>query len=106
MIYVLCLYVLGIVIKRHCGQSQITHLLSELMGCKFGTMKQGLRESMYEAQAKRGDKRQEIDVCLCLRLYSVGCDRSYQRHKQVVLALDVTYLTNRFTILAVSEESR
>ena len=103
LLYVLSLYVLGMVIMRHCGQSQIAYLLSELMGCKLGTMKHRLRELMYEAQAKCGDKRQEIDVSQCFApLLSWVLSKFTDEPKQVVLALDATYLTNRFTILAVS----
>lgn len=103
LIYVLSLYVLGMVIVRHCGQSQITALLSGLMDCEFNTMRQRLREWTYEAKQKRGSQRQEVDVSSCFApLLTWVLSKFTGQHKQVVLALDVTYLGDRFIILAVS----
>ena len=102
-IYVLSMYVLGMVIVRHCGQTQIAALLSQLMGCEFGTMKQRLRELTYEASAKSGEKRHEVDVKSCFApLLRWVLSKFRVEHKQVVLALDATYLVDRFIILAVS----
>lgn len=43
-IRVLSLYVFGLVMVRHCGQTQIAVFLSELLGCRYGSLKQRLRE--------------------------------------------------------------
>ncbi|MDQ7037524.1 MAG: hypothetical protein Q9P01_22585 [Anaerolineae bacterium] len=103
MFYVLTLYVLGMVMVRHCGQSQIATFLTGLMGCKFGTMKQRLREFTYEAEGKRGQKRQAVDVKSCFApLLGWVLSKFRANNKQVVLAMDATYLKDRFVILAVS----
>jgi hypothetical protein len=93
-IYVLSLYVLGMVIMRHSGQSQIATFLSGLLGCKVGTMKQRLRELTYEAEHKRGSNRRSLDVQSCFGpLLGWVLSKFSSEHKQVVIALDVTYLT-------------
>ena len=84
-IYVLSLYVLGMVIMRHCGQTQIATFLSGLMDCHFGSMKH------------------EVDVKSCFApLLGWVLAKFKGDQRQVVLALDATYLTDRFVILAIS----
>jgi hypothetical protein len=103
MLYVLALYVLGMVITRHCGQTQIATMLSGLVRCQFGTMKQRLREFTYAAQHKRGDKRCTVEVERCFApLLGWVLSKFAGDQQQVVLALDATYLKDRFVILAVS----
>ena len=103
MRYVLALYVLGMVIMRHCGQSQIATFLGGLLGQKPNTVRQRLRELTYEAPRKRGDKRQALDVQGCFApLLSWVLAKFRGDQRQLVLALDATYLGERFVILAVS----
>ncbi len=103
LITVLSLYVFGMVVMRHCGQTQIATFLSGLLRCQFGTMKRRLRELTYEAEAKSGQKRRALDVEDCFApLLSWVLSKFDPKHKQVVIALDATTLGNRFTILAVS----
>lgn len=102
-IYVLALYVLGMVLVRHCGQTQIAALLSGVMGCKFGTMKQRLREFTYAAADKRGDQRCEVVVSSCFApLVAWVLSKFSRSDKQVVIVLDATYLRDRFVLLVVS----
>lgn len=103
MIYVLSLYVLGMVMVQHCGQTQIATFLSGLLGCKVGSMKQRLRELTYEADSKRGQKRQSLDVSSCFAaLLGWVLSKFKGENRQLVLAMDATYLKDRFVILAVS----
>lgn len=100
---VLSLYVFGMVMLRHCGQTQIATFLSGLCECKYGNMKQRLRELTYESRAKCGSQRKELEVRSCftpLLRWVLSCMDTSQ--KQVVLAFDATYLGDRFIILAVS----
>jgi len=103
LITVLSLYAFGMVMLRHCGQTQIATFLSGLCECKYGNMKQRLRELTYETQAKCGSQRCQLEVRGCfapLLGWVLSCmDTSY---KHVVLAFDATYLGDRFIILAVS----
>lgn len=103
MIYVLALYVLGMVILRHCGQVQIATFLGELLHRKPETMKGRLRELTYEAPKKRGEKRHELTVSTCFSpLLSWVLAKFDSENRQLVLALDATYLGDRFVILVVS----
>lgn len=102
-IYVLSLYVLGMVVMQHSGQSRIATFLSGLTGCSFGTMKQRLREFTYESARKQGEKRQEVEVKTCFApLLGWVLSKFNGEHKQLVLAMDATYLKDRFVILAIS----
>ena len=101
--YVLSMYVFGTIVMKHCGQSRIAALLSRLQKTSFGSMRQRLRELTYEAERKRGEQRRELDVQACfapLLRWVIGKFKGEQ--KQVVLALDATYLKDRFVILAIS----
>ncbi len=103
LIHVLTLYVFGMVLMRHCGQSGIASFLSGLVGCRYGTMKQRLREFTYESGQKRGRKRQELDVTTCFApLLAWVLSKFRGKSQQVVLAMDATYLKDRFVILALS----
>lgn len=103
VLYVLSLYVFGTIILKHCGQSRIVGLLSRLKKTSFWTMRQRLRELTYEADHKRGEQRQEVDVKGCFApLLRWVLDKFTGDQKQVVLALDATYLKDRFVILAIS----
>lgn len=102
-IYVLSLYVLGMVIMRHCGQSGIATLLSGMTGSSYNSLRQRLRELTYDAKHKRGRDRQEIEVSGCFApLLAWVLSQFHSDDNQVVLALDATYLKDRFIILAVS----
>lgn len=103
VIYVLSLYVFGMVVTKHCGQTQIASFLAGLTDCAYGTMRQRLREFTYEAERKRGRNRQEVNVKACFApLLSWVISKFRADHRQVVLAIDATYLKDRFVILAVS----
>lgn len=103
MLYVLSLYVFGTIVMKHCGQSRIAGLLSRLQKTSYGTMRQRLREFTYEAEGKRGEQRQEVDVQTCFApLLKWVLAKFTGDQKQVVLALDATYLKDRFVILALS----
>lgn len=102
-IYVLTLYVFGMVIMRHCGQTQIATFLSGLLDYKFGTIKQRLREFTYGAEHKQGQNRQEVLVSACFApLLGWVLSKFREENRQLVLAIDATYLRDRFVILAVS----
>lgn len=103
LIYVLSLYVYGVVMVRHCGQTQVVTFLSGLLNYRYYTMRQRLRELTYDSSDKRGIKRKELDVQTCfapLLSWILSLFRGKQR--QVVIALDATTLRNRFVILSVS----
>lgn len=60
LIYVLSLYVYGVVMVRHCGQTQVVTFLSGVLEYPYYTMRQRLRELTYDSQDKRGHKRKTL----------------------------------------------
>lgn len=96
-------YVFGMVMMRHCGQTQIATLLSGLIEMPFGNVRQRLREIMYEPAQKRGDNRQAIEVKSCfVPLLKWVLAKFKVPPSEIVLACDATYLKDRFVVLAVS----
>lgn len=103
LIYVLSLYVYGVVMVRHCGQTRVVTFLSGLLDYPFYTMRQRLRELMYDSGDKRGHKRKALEVSDCFApLLGWVLSRFRGEQGQVVLALDATTLRDRFVILSVS----
>lgn len=96
-------YVYGMLILQHCGQTQIATLLGELFDEPFHNVRQRLRELTYEQAAKRGKHRRELVVSSCFApLLKWVMKTLSTQNKQVVLALDATYLGDRFVVLAIS----
>jgi hypothetical protein len=98
---VLALWSFGIACTHTCGRATVATFLALLLGRKADTVEHQLREWCYEAPAKRGSKRQELDVTTCfvpllrwiVHLWSGTA---------LALALDATNLGDRFTILTIS----
>jgi hypothetical protein len=59
---VLALWSFGIVVMQSSGLTTVTGFLAELLGCKESAMRQRLREWYWDEKAKKGEKRQELDV--------------------------------------------
>lgn len=100
-IRVLAEYSFGVAVTKDAGQNTVATFLAQLYDAKFNTIRQRLRELTYDATSKRGDDRREIDVTesfgALLRWVLSGWEDDH-----VVLALDPTYLGDRFVILSVS----
>jgi hypothetical protein len=98
---VLALWSLGMVLARSCALSAVTVFLAAWQGRQENTVRQQLREFCYEAEAKRGAKRQAVVVESCfvplLRWVLAGYTGT-----QLALALDATTLGQRFVVLAIS----
>ena len=107
LVYILSLYVFGMVIVKHCGQTQIATFLSGLLGYKFGTIKQRLREFTYEAERKQGRNRQEVDVSTCFApLLQWVLSKFRGENRQLVLAIDATYLPDAQAVTDAQGEWR
>ena len=65
---VLALWSFGMVLARSCALSAVSNLLAEGMQRNEQTVRQRLREWYYDAQRKRGTKRQELRVETCFPL--------------------------------------
>ena len=99
---VLALYSYGMAMTHHCGQTVITIFLALLLGITSQNLRQRLREWNYEASRKRGHKRREIQVEDHFAPLLSFILRHWREKKRLVLALDVTCLRDRHTILAIS----
>src|SRR3989440_8092474 len=98
---VLALWSFGMVLARSCALSAVSSLLAEGMQRNEQTVRQRLREWYYDAQRKRGTKRQELRVETCFPLL-LGWVVSWWHGTQLALALDATTLGQRFVVLAIS----
>ena len=63
--HVLALWSFWMVLARSCGTSSVAAVLAELLLSSVSTLRQQLREWSYDAQDKKGEQRQEVDVTLC-----------------------------------------
>lgn len=99
---VLAWYSYGMALTRQCGQTMVGLFLALLLETSWVNLRQRLREWNYEVEAKRGQQRRAVAV----QGQFVGLLRFILKHwvapKRLVLVLDVTYLRDRHTILAVS----
>jgi hypothetical protein len=98
---VLALWSLGMVLARSCALSAVSLLLAGGLDRKPNTVRQQLREWCYAAEAKRGERRQELDVTRCFAPL-LGWVLGWWQGTQVALALDATSLGDRFVVLALS----
>jgi hypothetical protein len=91
----------GMVLAHSCSVTAVAVQLADLLGQKFDTVKQRLRDWYCEAAAKAGTHRQQLDVRACfaplLRWVLTGWPC-----RQLAIALDATTLGQRFTTLAIS----
>src|SRR5437588_386326 len=90
-----------------CGMTRMCSYLSELLGQAMSTLRQKYREIYYEKEAKAGVKkgrfkRREIVVEDLFAALLRGVLRDWQGPKTLVLALDASTLTDRFTVLSIS----
>jgi hypothetical protein len=98
---VLALWSFGIVLARSCALTAVTVILAALLTCKENTVRQRLREFTYEAEAKRGTHRRDLDVTTCFQPLLAWVVSAWEG-TQLPLALDATYLGDHFVVLSVS----
>jgi hypothetical protein len=76
----------GIVLFDGCGMTRLSNGLSKVEQVPAGRLRQRLREFYYEAEAKRGKKRREVDVRACFGDLLAGILRDWHGEKQLSLA--------------------
>jgi len=104
---VLVLWSVGIVLAQSCGLTTVAVLLAYLLGCAETTIREQLRDwyrdAAHKSGAKRGRKRQHLEVSSCfaplLRWVIAWWEPNCQ---QIALAMDASTLGQRFTILTIS----
>ena len=99
---VLALYSYGMALTGHCGQTIVAGFLALLLDLKWQNVRMRLREWTYEATAKRGTTRQSVAVEPLFGPLLRWIMRDWHEKRRLMLALDVTYLRQRHTILMVS----
>jgi hypothetical protein len=97
-------WTLGALLARSVCLSAVACVLARLRGQKDNTVRQRLREWYYEAKAKRGAGRTEVDPGSCFGpLLRWVVDRwPPDGPRRLALAIDPTTLGDRFTVLCVS----
>lgn len=100
---ILAWYSFAVSVVQGCGISQVVCYLSEVFGQREETMRQRLRESLYDAGDKRGSHRREIDPILCfVPLFKWVLSHWISEDQIVFLGLDATTLRQTFTVLSIS----
>ena len=98
---VLALWSMGMVLARSCALTAVSLFVAQGLGRKPNTVRQQLREFCYEAKAKRGGPRQEVQVESCFAPLLAWILRGWEG-TQLALAVDATTLGQRFVVLVVS----
>lgn len=92
----------GILLFNGCGITRLSKGLAKIEQVPAGRLRQRLREFSYEAQAKRGNKRREVDVQVCFPDLLRAVLQGWQGKKELALAMDASTLGERFTVLSIS----
>lgn len=98
---VLALWSFGMVVARSCALTAVSGLLAAVLAAKENTVRQRLREGVYEATAKRGRQRRAVVVSNCF-VPLLRWVLSRWQGTQLALALDATTLGDRFVVLAIA----
>ena len=98
---VLALWSVGMVLARSCALTAVSLFLAKGLERKPNTVRQQLREWCYEAKAKRGQPRRELEVESCFAPL-LGWVLRWWEGNQLALAVDATTLGQRFVVLVVS----
>lgn len=92
----------GIVLTNGCGITKVGHWLAKLFRCPAERIRQRLREWYFEASAKRGEKRRQVNVEECFGDLLTWIVQGWEGSRELVLAMDATTLGERFTVLSIS----
>jgi hypothetical protein len=91
----------GMVVARSCAQPAVALFLAKRLGQKINTARQRRREFYQEADAKQGDRRQQLEVAACFAPLRRWVLRDWP-DRQVAVALDASTLGRLFVVLCVS----
>jgi hypothetical protein len=97
----LALWSFGMILAHSCSLSAVADVLSPLLGQSFNTMRERLRDTYREADAKAGKQRAELDVTLCWASWLAWILDGWKGN-QLAVAIDATSLGQRFTMLVIS----
>ena len=97
----LALWSLGMIVARSCSLTAVSWALVPLLGQKFYTIRERLRDWYREAEAKAGSQRAQLELGTCWAPWLAWVLDGWSS-QQLALALDATTLGTRFTVLAIS----
>jgi hypothetical protein len=99
----LALWSFGMVLAQSCGLTSVTASIAPLVQRSEDAVRQQLREWCYDAEDKRGVKRQTLDVTTCFApLLQWVLTWWAPTERRLALAMDASTLGQRFTVLSIS----
>lgn len=99
---VLGLFSYAMILTRGSGLTRLSTWLAQVEQVPAERLRQRLREFYYEAKAKRGKNRREVQVEECFADLLRGLLSGWQGRKELVLVLDASTLGERFVTLNLS----
>lgn len=97
----LALWSLGMIIARSCSLTAIAWAWVPILGGKFYTIRERLRDLYREGPAKAGKQRTQLELSTCWAPWLAWVIEGWHG-KQLAVALDATTLGEKFTVLAIS----
>lgn len=97
----LALWSLGMILARSCSLSAVADVVAPVLGQSFHTVRERLRDTYREADAKAGLHRAELEVTACWAPWLAWVLEGWSG-RQLALALDATSLGQRCVVLALS----
>jgi hypothetical protein len=92
----------GMVITNSSSLTRVSEFIAKINGEKSNTVKQRLKEWYQDSKAKKGKKRQELDVDKCFApLLSWILSLWNSEEKWLPLAIDATSVGQNFTVLSL-----
>lgn len=101
MVMGLALWSLGMILVRSCGLTAITDWWSCQLGQPFNTVRERLRDTYREAEAKAGAHRRQLDLEACWAPWLNWVLEGWSGTRLAV-ALDATSSGSRFVLLVIS----
>lgn len=99
----LATYSFGAMCAQSVGMSHVSSFVGELLGQPANTVRQRLRENLYDAADKQGRGRRELEVETCFAPLLRWVTKLWRQPDQMlVVGLDATNLGQRFTVLSAS----
>ena len=89
------------ILGRSCSLNAVADILASLLGQSFNTMREKLRDTYRDADAKSGKQRAELDVTLCWGPWLAWILDGWEG-QQLAIAMDATNLGDRSVVLAIS----
>ena len=97
----LALWSFGMIVARSCGLTAVAGILAPLLGQQLNTVRERLRDTYREADAKAGPCRSELEVTECWAPWLAWVLKGWSG-QQLAIAIDATTLGQRFVVLAIS----